>query len=72
MEELVDFSGSQGSLGIDATVPFELPLKGSFKQGKYPIDLVEPKLEKWFTKDQIAKAWAMMPEYGRVLAKRGS
>jgi 4-hydroxy-3-polyprenylbenzoate decarboxylase len=72
MEELVDFSGSQGSLGIDATVPFELPLKGSFKQGKYPIDLVDPKLEKWFTKDQIAKAWAMMPEYGRVLAKRGS
>ena len=72
MEELVAFSGSQGSLGIDATVPFELPLKGSFKQGKYPIDVVGPKLEKWFSKDQIAKALAMMPEYGRVLAKRGS
>ena len=72
MEELVAYSGSQGCIGIDATVPFDLPLKSSFRQGKFPIDEVRPKLTTWFTKEQIAKAKAMMPEYGHVLANRGS
>jgi len=70
MEELVEESGLQGFIGIDATVPFNLPLKVVFRQGKYPIDKVD--LRKWFTEEEIKSARARMSEYGHVLAKRGS
>lgn len=72
MEELVSSSGTQGVIGIDATVPADLPLKSSFRQGYFHVDMVNAKLNKWFTEEQIKKAYAMMPEYGHVLAKRGS
>jgi hypothetical protein len=70
MEELSEESGLQGFLGIDATIPFDMPLKGVFKQGKYPVDKID--LKKWFTEEQIASAKQRMSEYGRVIAKRGS
>lgn len=70
MEELSPQSGLQGFLGIDATVPFDLPLKMAFRQGKYPIDKID--LRRWFTEEQIAAAKARQSEYGRVLAQRGS
>jgi 4-hydroxy-3-polyprenylbenzoate decarboxylase len=70
MEELVENSGLQGFLGIDATIPFDLPMKGVFKQGKYPVDKID--LKKWFTEERIASARQRMSEYGHVLAKRGS
>lgn len=70
MEELSVESGLQGFIGIDATVPFDHPLKAAFRQGKYPIDKVD--LRRWFTEEQIVAARARQTEYGRVLAQRGS
>ena len=69
MEELSEESGLQGFIGIDATIPFDLPLKVSFRPGKYPVDKID--LRKWFTEEQINAAQARMSEYGKVLAKRG-
>ena len=70
MEELSEISGLQGFYGIDATVPFNHPLKMVFKQGKYPVDQID--LRKWFTNEQIASARARQCEYAKVIAKRGS
>lgn len=70
MEELSEESGLQGFIGIDATIPFDHPIKNVFRQGKFPIDKID--LRKWFTPEQIAAARARQSEYGRVLAKRGS
>jgi len=70
MEELSELSGLQGFYGIDATVPFNHPLKMVWKQGKYPVDKID--LHKWLTDEQIAAAQARQCEYGRLLAKRGS
>jgi 3-polyprenyl-4-hydroxybenzoate decarboxylase len=70
MEELSTESGLQGFIGIDATIPFDHPLKMAFRQGKYPIDRID--LHRWFTKEEIATARARQSEYGRILAERGS
>jgi len=70
MEELSEPSGMQGFYGIDATVPFDHPLKVVFKQGKYPIDKID--LRKWLTDEQISSAQARQCEYARVIAERGS
>jgi len=70
MEELSAESGLQGYIGIDATIPFDHPLKGAFRQGKYPVDMID--LHRWFTEKEIAAARARQSEYGRVLAQRGS
>ena len=70
MEELSPESGLQGFIGIDATVPFDHPLKAVFRQGKYPVDKID--LRRWFTEEQIASARARQSEYGRLLAERGS
>ena len=70
MEELSESSGMQGFIGIDATIPYDLPMKGVFKQGKYPVDKID--LRKWFTEEEIRSARQRMSEYGHVLAKRGS
>ena len=70
MEDLSEMSGLQGFYGIDATVPFDHPLKMVFRQGKYPIDQID--LRKWFSDEQIANAQARQCEYAKVIAKRGS
>lgn len=50
-------------MGIDATAPFEQ--KREYFRGEYPaVDL-----EKWLTREQIAKIRAEQSEYAKVLAK---
>ena len=70
MEELSEQSGLQGFIGIDATIPYDHPVKAAFKQGKFPIDRID--LRNWFSEEQIKALRAKMSEYGRVLADRGS
>jgi 4-hydroxy-3-polyprenylbenzoate decarboxylase len=54
MEELSAESGLQGFIGIDATVPFNHPLKMAFRQGKFAVDKID--LRQWFTEEQIERA----------------
>ncbi|MBI4296893.1 MAG: UbiD family decarboxylase [Chloroflexi bacterium] len=70
MEELSPESGLQGYIGIDATVPFDNPYKGVWKQGHFNVDKID--LRRWFTEEQIKWARSRQNEYGRVLAQRGS
>ncbi|MDP2643725.1 MAG: UbiD family decarboxylase [Desulfobacterales bacterium] len=68
MEELVEQSGTQGAIGIDATIPYDK--KWAFKLGKYPVDRVD--LKNLFSADDLIKIEAMQSDYGKVQAKRGS
>lgn len=70
MEELVEDSGRQGAIGIDATVPFNLEMKSSFKVGHYPVELVD--MNKLFSAEDAKKIKMMQSEYGKVQAKRGT
>ncbi|MBW1997607.1 MAG: UbiD family decarboxylase [Deltaproteobacteria bacterium] len=70
MEDLSEVSGLQGFYGIDATVPFDHPLKMVFRQGKYPVDKID--LKKWFSDEEITAARNRQCEYAKVIAKRGS
>ena len=70
MEELSPESGLQGYIGIDATIPFNHPLKQVFRQGKYPIDKVD--LRKWLTEEEISHARSRQSTYAQLLASRGS
>jgi 4-hydroxy-3-polyprenylbenzoate decarboxylase len=70
MEELSAESGLQGYIGIDATIPFDHPVKSVFKQGHFNVDKID--LTKWLTPEQVKAAQARQSEYGRVLAERGS
>ncbi len=56
-----------GGIGIDATVPFEE--KWRFQRLHHAVETID--LKKWLTKDEIAKAHSMMPEYARYLAETG-
>jgi len=51
-------------VGFDCTVPFEA--KVQFNRGEF----AKVELEKWFTKEEIAKVRAMQSEYARVLAEK--
>jgi 3-polyprenyl-4-hydroxybenzoate decarboxylase len=68
IEFLSDPPGHQGTLGLDATVPFDK--KWAFKQGHYPIEKVD--LRDYLSDEEIAKAKSMQSEYSKVIAKRGS
>ena len=68
MEELIEDSGRQGAIGIDATIPFDK--KWAFKLGKYPVDMID--LKKLFSEDEIGNIKAMQCNYGKLQAKRAS
>lgn len=51
-------------MGFDATVPWES--RWQYWRGEFP----KVNLEKWFTKDDIARVRAMQSEYARVIAEK--
>ena len=57
----------EGTIGIDATLPFAI--KEKFQRTRYPVDRVD--LEKWFTKKQIDEIRATQTGSVKLWAKRG-
>ncbi len=64
---LPPFYMTEGALGFDATIPFEI--RGRFVRPQHPIDKVD--LKKWFSDKQIADLQAGQSEYAKVLAETG-